>query len=380
MHDDKFNDHVINIFEICNPNNNVYLICTARNEKLEYTKIQHQNIVVANNLSSAYDVALKNNSYDAVIVHYLDQQKAQILARIDKKVKKVWFVWGADFYDQEIYRGSLYQTVTKRILNENNRITKGSAFKRAIRQLYYLVFKRNTVFEFSVRKYLSAIESFNYYATVIPTESALLKAIPNFNAQQVFFKYAVIDKIVNDEMYVSKGDINVLVGNSNSATSNHADAFEIIKNLDNVNDVIVPLSYGGDILYKQEVINYGIRLFGKRFKPLNDFLKIDKYNEILRTCQIAVFNHERQQAVGNIITMIYMGAKVFLSENSPVFNYFKAIGINVFSIQTQLNNDNIYPLSDTDIRKNRELLYKEYNIENVIKETEETLSTVKASI
>jgi len=380
MHDDKFNDHAINIFEICNPNSNKYLIGTFGNGKLKYTKTQHQNITAANYFSQAYNEALNNSSYDAVIVHYLDQHKAEALDRIDKKVKKVWFVWGADFYDQEMYKGNLFQPATKKILRKNNRIAKGNVVKRTIRQLYNLVFQRKGVQEFSRQKYLSAIKSFDYYATVIPTESALLKELPDFNAHQVFFKYGAIDTMISNEMYVDRGNINVLVGNSNSSTSNHVDAFEIIKKLDNVHDVVVPLSYGGDMLYKQAVINYGNELFGKRFKPLNDFMALSEYNEILKTCQIAIFNHERQQAVGNIIAMVYMGAKVFLSENSPVYKYLKAIGVKVFSIQTELNNENIHALSSEEIQQNRELVYKEYNIERVIKETIETLSTINASI
>lgn len=380
MHDDKFNDHVINIFEICNPNNNVFLIGTLQSEKLKYTKAQHPSIKVANYDSSIYIDALESKPFDAVFVHYLDRQKAKVLEGIDKKVKKVWLVWGADFYDHEVYKGNLYQPTTKKIVKRNERVTKGNIIKRTIRQLYYSLLKRNAGQVFPTQDYLSTVEGFSYYATVIPTESALLKQLPNFSAKQVFFKYAAIETIVNKEMYVSRGPLNVLVGNSNSSTSNHADAFEIIERLDNINEVIVPLSYGGDMLYKQEVIKYGNQLFGKKFKALNDFMTIDQYNEVLKTCQIAIFNHERQQAVGNIIAMVYMGTKVFLSENSPVYSYLKAIGVKVFSIQTELNNDNIHALSDLDVRVNRELLYKEYSIENVIRETKDTLSTINASI
>ena len=44
-------------------------------------------------------------------------------------------------------------------------------------------------------------------------------------------------------------------------------------------------------------------------------------------------NHVRQQAVGNIVIMLYLGAKIFLRQECPTYTYFRDQGAVVFSIQ-----------------------------------------------
>lgn len=83
---------------------------------------------------------------------------------------------------------------------------------------------------------------------------------------------------------------------------------------------------------------------------------------MLNSIKIAIFNNRRRQAVGNIITLIYFGAKVFLSEKITFYQYLKKIGIIVYSYEKDLNNASINNIHNhQEIEYNRNILYKELN-------------------
>lgn len=61
--------------------------------------------------------------------------------------------------------------------------------------------------------------------------------------------------------------------------------------------------------------------------------------------------------MGNINGLIMAGAKVFLSETSVAYKYYKSLGVHVFSVQTDLNPKSLtIPLSDEE---------KMYNIRTI---------------
>lgn len=68
-------------------------------------------------------------------------------------------------------------------------------------------------------------------------------------------------------------------------------------------------------------------------KVLDTFLSFEEYNEIMNDCGFVIMNHVRQQALGNIVAMMYRGAKIFLREESILFKYFKEQGAHVYSLQ-----------------------------------------------
>lgn len=43
--------------------------------------------------------------------------------------------------------------------------------------------------------------------------------------------------------------------------------------------------------------------------PIVDFMDFNEYINFLSTIDIAIFNHKRQQGMGNIITLLGMGKK-----------------------------------------------------------------------
>jgi len=125
----------------------------------------------------------------------------------------------------------------------------------------------------------------------------------------------------------------ILVGNSATKENEHKEAFEIIKLIKDNVEVMCPLSYG-DSNYGNEIIEYGKNLFGEKFIPLTKWYEKCQYIDILATCEIGVFNNNRQQALWNIYVMLAMGKKVFIRSNTPMWDWFKELGVHIYDIDS----------------------------------------------
>ena len=57
---------------------------------------------------------------------------------------------------------------------------------------------------------------------------------------------------------------------------------------------------------------------------------------------VAIFNHNRQQALGNIASLLYLGKKVYVNPANGCKDYFEKMGAKIFSTES---------LSEADICK-----------------------------
>jgi hypothetical protein len=149
--------------------------------------------------------------------------------------------------------------------------------------------------------------------------------------------------------------INIQLGNSADPTNNH---IEVLQNLVSYKDenikIFTPLSYG-DIAYAKEVIAKGKELFGEKFIPLTEFIPFENYLEFLSEIDIAIFAHKRQQAMGNTITLLGLGKKVYMRSDITPWQFFKGINIKVFYAQNLEIN-----LIDEQTQKENQRKIKEY--------------------
>jgi hypothetical protein len=90
----------------------------------------------------------------------------------------------------------------------------------------------------------------------------------------------------------------------------------------------VPLSYG-DQTHAKKVIEQGNDWFGEKFFPMSSFMPFDQYLEFLKSIDIAIFNHKRQQAMGNIITLLGMGKTVYVRSDVSHSNFLIEIDLNI---------------------------------------------------
>jgi hypothetical protein len=142
-------------------------------------------------------------------------------------------------------------------------------------------------------------------------------------------------------------NINILLGNSADPENEH---IEVLAKLEKFKDsnikIYVPLSYGNKI-YAAQVIEYGKSIFGYNFIPLTEFMAYEEYQDFLKNINIAIFNHRRQQAMGNTISLLGMGKVVYLRSGTSQWNLLKEMGIEVFDIK-EFNLTNIKKIGQNE--------------------------------
>lgn len=126
--------------------------------------------------------------------------------------------------------------------------------------------------------------------------------------------------------------ITLLVGNSADPSNNHFDAFKLLKKFKNEDiKIIVPLSYGNKH-YAKQVIKMGKSIFNDKFTYLDELMPLNEYLKLLSNIDIGVFSHHRQQAMGNITTLLGMGKKVYLRRDVTTWRTLEDTGAKLFEL------------------------------------------------
>lgn len=151
--------------------------------------------------------------------------------------------------------------------------------------------------------------------------------------------------------------VNVQIGNSADPGNNH---LEIIEQLAPLKDrdikLHVPLSYRASP-YVDSVIEAGTRVFGDKFQPLTEFMPLEDYRAFLSTIDVAIFNHKRQQAMGNIINLLGLGKKVYLRPEITPWATLRNKGIVVYDVA----RIDIDTFDANALARNRDLVRCEYS-------------------
>ena len=160
----------------------------------------------------------------------------------------------------------------------------------------------------------------------------------------------------------------VQVGNSADPSNNH---FEILEKLSKFKDMNIKLfcilSYGGNEEYKNRVIKRGSELFKDKFCPILNFMKFDEYMNFLSSLDIAIFAHDRQQAFGNITSLLSMKKTVYLKEKVTTYQTLKEMGIKVRSFDKLVD---LEEFDENTLENNRKIIEENFSEEKLIEQWE----------
>ncbi|MCR5247154.1 MAG: TDP-N-acetylfucosamine:lipid II N-acetylfucosaminyltransferase [Paludibacteraceae bacterium] len=169
-----------------------------------------------------------------------------------------------------------------------------------------------------------------------------------------------LSNIVDDEdsrIYETK-KINeppvVMIGNSADPRNNHYEIIDSLVKNKIVANYIIPLSYG-DRVYAQDVAKYANDHLKGNIRILFDFMPLDRYLELLKTVDVVVYAHKRQQALGNTFHMIAYGTKVYIDSSTTTFAWMKRNGIIVFS-SDHIDGNLSQPLTKDEMKRNSEIV------------------------
>ncbi len=144
----------------------------------------------------------------------------------------------------------------------------------------------------------------------------------------------IIESMRNVEK--SKYPIKILLGNSATKTNQHLPAIDVLKRFKDKDILVIcPLSYGDDEKYKDSVIAYGKKIMGDKFAPITSYMDKTEYYKMIANCQVAIFNNNRQQAMGNISTALALGCKVFIRKDTPMWGlYHDDREMEIYDVET----------------------------------------------
>lgn len=131
-----------------------------------------------------------------------------------------------------------------------------------------------------------------------------------------------IETIYDEKQKHEHQGIYILLGNSATASNQHIEALDFLRQYACYDiNIYVPLAYG-DMDYRDKVIEYGTSLFSDKFHPITNFMTPNEYATFLSFMDVAIFNNDRQQATGNIEIVAYLGAKVYLRPDTVMWDHY----------------------------------------------------------
>lgn len=171
--------------------------------------------------------------------------------------------------------------------------------------------------------------------------------------------------LANESTGIStNGTIKVLVGNSADPSNNHLELFEKLSKLETKGlEIICPLSYG-DQEYAQVVAEKGRRQF-ENFTPIFELLPYEEYQNVLSTISIAMFGHKRQQAIGNIVSLLSFGKTVYLNKKISSWSFFENMGVTCYDVDSF---SSLGLLSDREVEKNKKFVSQYFSLKNLVKQ------------
>lgn len=312
---DKFMPDYIEMID-SNFNKNEHFFAFITTERYEYGLKKSENIKFFPSNKGIFEVLPKFAfKADKIIIHGLWRKKInQLFYENQILLKKTyWIMWGGDFY----------------FPHQHDELQKFM-----IQNVAYFI----TDFSYDV-KYIRK----NYSARGI--------WLKFFGYECSYFKDDIkkVDKKTDT--------IRLLVGNSGDQTNHHIEILNKLSKFKDENiEIYCPLSYSiTSKEYLQEVLQIGQSIFKNKFKPLLELIPQKKYYEFLSTIDIAFFNHNRQQAFGNITTLLSLGKKIYIRKGNAVDLYLKDKGIIFYNMCDEIS---LNLLSDNDIKHNISILKK----------------------
>lgn len=216
-----------------------------------------------------------------------------------------------------------------------------------------------------VRKVI--IKNVKYITTLVSGDYELAKRWYNVKGIPLLGMYLNIDSQENLERirenkkrFNDSDVINIQIGNNADKSNNHIEAINLVSRFKEYNiKVYIPLSYSGTKEYISSVIDYGKNRLGNKFIPLLDYISIERYNEYLSTIDIGIFCNDRQQGMGNINSLVYLGSKIYLRNDTAMWKHFtEELNYSLDKVEdiSDLSFEEFIRYNEKNMRKNIELV------------------------
>lgn len=360
--DDKFGDYAIEQFaRFGNDVHFVFLCDSAKNTPKFVKRLDAVSIIAY--ATPEYKVLLQSlDKYKAVITHGLfSHMQYDIIRHLPANVKLAWVLWGAEIYARSD-RYVSHLSKTSKVFYYLHLLSKAIKGKKS----------KNTDVPFDVLQrvdYLLDDSSEFYNDVCVFLNKPSLKFLT--------YSYYTLEDLIGEDLLTERiNGHNILLNNSSCVEGNHLNAmFKLWRyGVPSGSKVIIPLSYG-DIWFGRVIDRIAKILFKDQYTPLYDFMPRQEYNKIVVGCSSFISNHYRPNAFGNILTALWLGARIYMSKQNLQAKFLQRLGLSINFIEDKFNRDS-YSLSSLDeTNRNRAIIRAYYgksamekNVESIILE------------
>ena len=258
--------------------------------------------------------------------------------------KSIWVIWGIDMYNYKRGGKTVHDWVMDKI---------GYYFRRSMKypvvvsepdiEVYKKTFKRGGVL----------------YAPYSLSEA----------------RFVAMDRAIKQQNEQRREEkiVNIQVCHNGFVFNNHMEILKYLSPLcagpegDRIM-LYLPLSYGDgyiaeNVSYVKALKSYASQKFSGNINIMHELMPNQEYTRFLSQIDIAIFNASRHNALGNILQLLYMGKKVYLSDKSPLLSYLREKGFTVHKV-SELNGITFEELTRNDnVVAGRELVRKSFGVD-----------------
>ncbi len=326
----------------CKDVEHVGIIFTSKNE-LRYVKEPSLFTIIQNKDVKSFTRNFDFKDVICVYVHFLTSQKLYFIDHVPSGINIGWGIYGGDLYNRYLrYFG--YELI--------------DGYKESLINRFLYPFKcmiRRPEF-FRLMKRLSFI-------VACTPDYQLIKKYAGSNVPPQVDTFAYDMRGLLGQMYgadYTKGN-TIIIGNSASQTNNHLYVLKYLKGHDIGNySVLLPMAYGAPQQYVDRIESMYKDTFGDKVSCMRNFVPLELYNQQLKDGAVFIYGNWRQEALGNILVALYLGAKVYLSIKNPLLEYFKSLGVAIFALE-EMDGTLTTPLTLEQKNNNRRYLENYHN-------------------
>lgn len=157
--------------------------------------------------------------------------------------------------------------------------------------------------------------------------------------------------------------IVIQVGNSGTETNCHIEILkQLLKYKDQNINIKIPLAYG-DSEYIRKVEIVALEMFEGKVDIQKDYMSKIEYTKQLSNVDVAIFAMKRQQALGNIISLLMNGSKVYLNYEGQNKEFFDNLACLTYDSREigKVDFEHFIDIKLEDSCKNHENIIRYFN-------------------
>lgn len=325
----------------------------------------HKDIIdLPTNWENVSDYLNQFKSIEKIYFHSYNYYSQAILNKVifnSPNVESYWIFWSGEFYNLSHFAKNHYLKGSIKYFPER------LLLRRLKNKFYHLKEKFYGRPYFNHSSFIKSFNQINYFCGIL--KSDFNNVVMYSNAKFVYKQFAYVPfdqyllyKDIDCVDKIAKSKPLVMINHSGDPILNHFEVMDRIYHLKSKIDIVLPLVYGDKKFIEDFEMSYLIPDSGFNITILKNKMNPNEYMNYLSSIDVAIFNSTIQQGIGNILPLLWFGAKIFLRESNPVYKDLILWGFHIESIHDESFDEKVLlPLKSDEILENRKLLVKYFS-------------------